>query len=788
MTGATAGLKNNTTSNVNSANGGEGNTASSTLEVRDLTPRIALLKKVGLTNSGPWLSVEDAASPANLYFRFTIENTGDAELTNVGLTDPLLTGLTDPATDLSCVDENGQAANLTPIPVFGFRVCTVNEGQDLVPLQVTQGGTNEATTTATGNGTNVTDSATAAWELASMTLKKSITSGSPYAAVDDVIAYSYVVTNSGNVTVTSLAVTDDKATVTCPVTELAPAATTTCTASYTITLADLNAGSVTNIATASGTGPGNVPVTSPEDTATADATQTPALTVDKTITSGSPYAAVDDVIAYSYVVTNSGNVSLTGPVTVADDKATVSCPAVSTVGNLDGELDPTEAVTCTASYTVTQADLNTGSVTNTAKASADGTESNDDSETATADPNPALTLVKTASPTTYIALGNQIGYSYLVKNIGNVTIRSLTVSDDKITGSNSVICPDTTLAPGGETTCTATYTITEADINEGSVTNTAMAEGKDPTDEAVTSPVSKAVVTRLLNPATPPTVSKSFVPTVIKLNEYSVLKIQLGNTNLNPLTLSLPLIDSLPVGLFVATPAAVNADLGGSVGCGGNITATAGSNSVRYEAGSQIPVGGCTITVHITGGAKGGLYTNLIPSKALVTDAGNSLNPTEAKLYVDPADLSVTKSLSTSGPYKPGQAVRFTIAVRNNGPDPASNVLITDTFSHLAINTVSGGGCAALPCTLSTLEVDEERVITVVAAITQSGTFSNTATVSAESPPDPNPDNNSSTVSGSTSNPRPPNPIPTLPEWAVILMGLLMLGLVWEAQRRGRRY
>ena len=48
------------------------------------------------------------------------------------------------------------------------------------------------------------------------------------------------------------------------------------------------------------------------------------------------YAAVGQSISYSYLVTNSGNVRLAGPVTVTDDKATVTCPAVNTVGNLNG--------------------------------------------------------------------------------------------------------------------------------------------------------------------------------------------------------------------------------------------------------------------------------------------------------------------------------------------------------------------------------------------------------------------------------------------------------------------
>jgi hypothetical protein len=72
-------------------------------------------------------------------------------------------------------------------------------------------------------------------------------------------------------------------------------------------------------------------------------------------------------------VTNTGNLSFAGPVTIADNKATnETCPGLSTVGNLDGYLDPDEFITCTASYTITLDDLNAGSVTNIASASAGG--------------------------------------------------------------------------------------------------------------------------------------------------------------------------------------------------------------------------------------------------------------------------------------------------------------------------------------------------------------------------------------------------------------------------------
>jgi hypothetical protein len=84
-----------------------------------------------------------------------------------------------------------------------------------------------------------------------------------------VITYTYNITNTGNVTLAGpFSITDNKlGTFACGSGPLAPSGSTSCTANYTITSADVTAGSVTNTATASGNG-----VTSNQASATVTAT------------------------------------------------------------------------------------------------------------------------------------------------------------------------------------------------------------------------------------------------------------------------------------------------------------------------------------------------------------------------------------------------------------------------------------------------------------------------------------------------------------------------------------
>ena len=197
---------------------------------------------------------------------------------------------------------------------------------------------------------------------------------------------------------------------------LAPLASMTCPATYVVTQADLDNGSFTNTATADSTETG--PDT---DSETVTFTQTPALSIAKTALPAT-YSTVGQVINYSFQVTNSGNVTLSGPFTVSDDQATdESCPATAS-------LAPGASITCSASYTITQGDLNAGSVTNIATATNGTVTSPSDSETVTAVQviDPAVT--KSGDPAT-ASIGDTVLFTLVITNNGNTVATNVQVVD-----------------------------------------------------------------------------------------------------------------------------------------------------------------------------------------------------------------------------------------------------------------------------------------------------------------------------------------------------------------------
>jgi len=81
-------------------------------------------------------------------------------------------------------------------------------------------------------------------------------------------------------------------------------------------------------------------------------------------------------------------------------------------------------------------------------------------------PQPGLLLEKTAIPTTYTKVGDIIVYTYIIKNIGGVTLTGpFMVTDDNFL-SPFQCGTATTLAPGASVTCTINYTVQAGDLGD----------------------------------------------------------------------------------------------------------------------------------------------------------------------------------------------------------------------------------------------------------------------------------------------------------------------------------
>jgi uncharacterized repeat protein (TIGR01451 family) len=374
--------------------------------------------------------------------------------------------------------------------------------------------TAEATgTSSSGAVSSPPDSATVTvHQTPELALVKSVSPAAPSSfVVGQVITYTFQVTNTGNVTIHGAAIdetafsgTGTMGPITCLATTLAPGVSTSCTATYTLTAADVAAGRVTNTAHATGIAPDGTAVTSPPDSAEAADTDVAALAVAKSAT------VSDHVIDYAFKVTNTGNVS--------DDDIAVHETAFSGSGTpgpitcLATTLAPADSTACTEIYTVTAADIAAGEVTDAAEAtgtaSTGAVTSPPDALAVPLEQTAALALSKTALPATVTHVGQVVTYSFAVTNTGDVPVTGIGIDEIAFSGTGTfavITCPASPLAPGETTTCTTTYTVTLADAEAGKIVNTAEATGSNLTRSPVISPPSTATVTAHVGPSVPVT-------------------------------------------------------------------------------------------------------------------------------------------------------------------------------------------------------------------------------------------------------------------------------------------
>ena len=151
--------------------------------------------------------------------------------------------------------------------------------------------------------------------------------------------------------------------------------------------------------------------------------------------------AAGEVISYAITVANTGNTALTD-ITVTDPSVSDLAAVLNGAFNIgdtnsDGQLSAGETWQYTASYTVTQGDIDSdaggdGIISNTATADSAQTDPASAAAAIAVDRRPAVALVKTADVTSVDAVGDVINYTILVQNTGNTTLTLPVVNDTQV--------------------------------------------------------------------------------------------------------------------------------------------------------------------------------------------------------------------------------------------------------------------------------------------------------------------------------------------------------------------
>ncbi|MGQ7947508.1 DUF7507 domain-containing protein [Flavobacterium sp. WC2509] len=219
---------------------------------------------------------------------------------------------------------------------------------------------------------------------------------------------------------------------------------------------------------------------------------------------------VGDVVTYNFVIKNTGNLTLTN-INVTDNNAVITGGPITTL-----TAGSTDSTTFSGSHIITQNDINIGYVYNLAIANAKDPEDKTVIDTSS-DPTPCttcpiepectnctitilkqtpgLTVLKTTTTESFSKVGDIINYSIIIKNTGNLTLHQIVVKDP-LTGLDTTIA---TLEPNASSVYLQSYTVTQQDLNKGSVTNVATANGLTPSNNPI-SATDDEIVNEKTNP------------------------------------------------------------------------------------------------------------------------------------------------------------------------------------------------------------------------------------------------------------------------------------------------
>ena len=302
--------------------------------------------------------------------------------------------------------------------------------------------------------------------------------------VGDQATFVYKVKNTGDVTLTTPVVTDDKCS---PVTKVAEPNTNsfdpgdTFTYTCTTTITDAMGNQLVNTAEACGKyGDTRVCDT---DTHTTKIPK-PAILLTKT---GADFAYAGDTVTYSFAVTNTGNVTLALDA-IADDKC-IDTP-VRKAGETDTSFDPGDTFNFSCTYVVP---AGVGSVLNRASVCATYTPPQDSGlppkDVCSEDEHEfpvrtiAIDVDKVAVESTAVA-GSTVNFTIAVTNTGNTSFVGYVFDDancdEQRTGENAA---DATLDPGETWTYSCAMATT---VGQTLAENTATATGTNSDQKSAT--------------------------------------------------------------------------------------------------------------------------------------------------------------------------------------------------------------------------------------------------------------------------------------------------------------
>ncbi|QIL41204.1 DUF11 domain-containing protein [Pedobacter sp. HDW13] len=744
--------------------------------------KVSLVKSVTSTTPAGGYKLDDVIA-----YQFVAKNEGNVTLDNVTMTDNLV-GVTP-------VYASGDANSNSKLDVgeswtytASYTITQTDVDAGKVSNTAVVNAKDPAGNTVTDNsGTTSTSddpTETSITQDGKVSLVKSVTSTTPAGGykLDDVIAYRFVAKNEGNVTLDNVTMTDNLAGVT-PVyasgdansnSKLDVGESWTYTASYTITQADVDAGKVSNTAVVNAKDPaGNTVTDNSGTTSTSDGPTVTPITQDgkvslvKSVTSATPAGGykLGDVIAYRFVAKNEGNVTLDN-VTMTDNLAGVTPVYASGDANSNSKLDVGESWTYTASYTITQTDVDAGKVSNTAVVNAkdpagntvtdnSGTTSTSDDPTETSiTQDGKVSLVKSvtsATPAGGYKLGDVIAYQFVAKNEGNVTLDNVALTDN-ISGvvpayQSGDANNNSKLDVGESWTYTASYTITQADVDAGKVSNTAVVNAKDPAGNTVTD--NSGTTSTNDDPTVTPIVQNgkvSLVKTVTsttpaggyKLDDviaYQFVAKNEGNVTLDNVIMTDNLVGVTPV--YASGDANSNSKL--DVGESWTYTASYTITQTDVDAGKV---------------SNTAVVNAKDPAGNTVTDnsgtTSTSDGPTVTPITQD-GKVSLVKSVTSATPaggYKLGDVIAYRFVAKNEGNVTLDNVTMTDNLAGVTPVYASGDANSN-----SKLDVGESWTYTASYTITQTdvdaGKVSNTAVVNAKDPAGNTVTDNSGTTSTS---------------------------------------